>query len=281
MNTLLRAIQKNELNEYLIYQKIAKVVRVPADRAIIERMARQELAHYEMWKKITGQESKASLLKVWFYYVVTRLCGLSFGLKLMEKGEGLIVDSYSLIQKEYPQMASVLKQEQEHESQLLNMINNRALVHAGAIVLGLNDALVELTGALAGFTFALGSMRTIALVGLITGIAASLSMASSSYLAAKEDGEKHPFQAALFTGGAYIIAVVLLIIPYFVVHNPFAALSITLAIAVLIILIFNFYISVSKGVSFRKKFFEMVSISLGLAVVNFGIGWVIKKYIGV
>ena len=49
----------------------------------------------------------------------------------------------------------------------------------GSVVLGLNDELVEFTGALAGFTLALSDHRLIALTGSITGIAAALSMASS------------------------------------------------------------------------------------------------------
>ncbi len=52
----------------------------------------------------------------------------------------------------------------------------------GSMVLGMNDALIELTGALAGFTFAMQNTRIVALAGLITGVSATLSMTSSSYL---------------------------------------------------------------------------------------------------
>ena len=68
------------------------------------------------------------------------------------------------------------------------MIREKQLDYVGSIVLGLNDALVELTGALAGLTLALQNTRLIAIAGLITAIAASFSMAASEYLSNKSDG---------------------------------------------------------------------------------------------
>ena len=61
------------------------------------------------------------------------------------------------------------------------------------MVLGLNDALVELTGTLAGLTFALANARLVALAGIITGIAATLSMAASNYLAERANGSAQRF----------------------------------------------------------------------------------------
>ena len=71
------------------------------------------------------------------------------------------------------------KSEQEHEAALIELIDEERLRYISSMVLGLNDALVELTGALAGFTFALGNTTTIAMAGFITGSAATLSMAAS------------------------------------------------------------------------------------------------------
>jgi len=42
--------------------------------------------------------------------------------------------------------------------------------------------------------------------------------------------------------------------------------------AILIILVFNFYISVAKDLPFKQRFFEMAGISLGVAVISFIIG---------
>ena len=93
-------------------------------------------------------------------------------------------------------------------SQLLSMLDEEALKYMGSVVLGLNDALVELTGALAGLTFAFQNTKLIALTGLITGISASLSMAASEYLSSRADGEENAGRSALYTGIAYIITVI-------------------------------------------------------------------------
>ena len=47
------------------------------------------------------------------------------------------------------------------------------LKYVASIVLGVSDALVELTGAMSGIAFALQANRLVALTGLVTGVAAA------------------------------------------------------------------------------------------------------------
>jgi VIT1/CCC1 family predicted Fe2+/Mn2+ transporter len=149
-------------------------------------------------------------------------------------------------------------------------------------VLGLNDALVELTGALAGLTLALQNTKLIALSGLITGIAASLSMAASEYLSTRsEKTGKRPIRAAIYTGIAYITTVTLLILPYLLLDNYYIDLAISLSTAVIIIAVFNYYISVAKGESFRERFVEMAGLSLSVAAFSFVIGYFIRQWLGI
>jgi VIT1/CCC1 family predicted Fe2+/Mn2+ transporter len=149
------------------------------------------------------------------------------------------------------------------------------------MVLGLNDALVELTGSLAGFTLALGNTRMISLAGLVTGISAALSMAASDYLSSKAEGDETAKKSAVYTGAAYIITVVLLILPFLLMTSKLFALAITLAIAVVIIFLFNYYIATAKELDFKSRFWEMTSISLGVAVFSFFVGFLLKSALGV
>jgi len=162
------------------------------------------------------------------------------------------------------------------------MLNEERLRYVGSIVLGLNDALVELTGALAGLTFALQNTRLTVMAGLITGVAASLSMATSEYLSTKSEGYvKNPFRAAVYTGAAYVITVLFLIFPCFVLGDPLLCLGFTILNAVIVIFIFTFYISVAKGLPFKNRFLEMVLISLGIATLTFLITFIIKIFLNV
>ena len=155
--------------------------------------------------------------------------------------------------------------------------------YAGAIVLGLNDALVELTAALTGLTFALANSRIIALTGFITGCAAALSMAASEYLSAKEEVKqnkmKNPATSAIYTGITYILTVFVLVLPYFLFSNVYTALGVMLFTSLFIILGYTSYISTVKKISFWKRFREMASHSLGIAFVSFLIGLLVRRFL--
>ena len=161
------------------------------------------------------------------------------------------------------------------------MISEERLDYVGSVVLGLNDALVELTGTLAGVSFAFQNNALIALSGLVMGIAAALSMAASAYLSKRADGEANAGKSSLYTGVAYIITVGILVSPFFIFDNFVPSISLTLTFAVLEIMLFTFYISVAKGYDFKRRFVEMAGISLGVAGLSFVVGLVVKIALGV
>ena len=124
--------------------------------------------------------------------------------------------------------------------------------------------------------------RLIALAGLTTGIAASFSMAASEYLSTKSEGQgERAVKSAVYTGAAYVAAVFLLILPYMLIANYFVCPALTLGIAMVIIFVFNFYISVAKDYSFKRRFLAMAALSLGVAALSFAIGFLIRKTLGI
>lgn len=274
--------QKNEITEYLIYKKLADKEKDRRNRVTLQKISNEEHQHYEFWKEYTGIECTPKRIKVWFYLFISRVFGLTFGIKLMELGEENAQINYQKIQEYIPQAKQIIADEDSHEKALINIIEEEKLDYVGSIVLGLNDALVELTGTLAGLSFALQNNRLIATVGLITGIAASMSMAASEYLSKKSEGESsRALRSSLYTGAAYIGTVILLVLPFFLLPLYQIALPVTLGIGLLIILIFNFYISVAKDYNFFHRFGEMAAISLGVAFFSFFIGFIIRAVFGV
>ena len=168
--------QKNEITEYHIYKKLASVVKHEKNSETLDKIADEELRHYNFWLKHSGIEVKPNRWQIFYFVWIARLFGITFGIKLMERGENQAQLSYDEFGSVIPEARKVKEDEERHENELTNMIEEERLEYVGSIVLGLNDALVELTGALAGFTFAMQNTRLIALAGLITGIAATLSM---------------------------------------------------------------------------------------------------------
>jgi VIT1/CCC1 family predicted Fe2+/Mn2+ transporter len=274
--------QRTEITEHHIYARLAKKIKSPENANIMEQIAEDELRHYNEWKRYSQQDIRPDWFKVWWYYMLSRLFGYTFGIKLMERGEQDAQQNYAQVAPAIPDANRLQHEEDVHEEQLIQMLNEERLQYAGSIVLGLNDALVELTGALAGLTLALQDVKLIALSGLITGIAASMSMAASEYLSTRsEETSKQPVRAAIYTGIAYIVTVALLVLPYLLFENYILDLIITLTIAVVIIAVFNYYISVAKGESFRARFLEMASLSLGVALISFVIGYFIRQWLGI
>ena len=274
--------QKEELTEYSIYNQLAGLIKDADNRRVLGSIAKEEMVHHDFWKNLSGQSVTADQLKILFYVGLSRILGITFGLKLMERGENSVRGFYETMKLVSPGVEKILSDEKKHEQQLLELLDEERLRYAGSVVLGLNDALVELTGALAGLTLALNNPKLIAMVGSITGIAASMSMAAAEYLSTKQEpGKKNPLKACTYTGIAYTLTVLFLISPYLVFKNVYLCLGLVMLFALSVILAFTFYISVAKGFSFKKRFIEMAGISLSIAAINFFIGMAIRKFFGV
>ena len=279
---IIYASQQDEINSYHIYRKLAKSIKNEHNSEILIKISEDELKHYDFLKNITKRNYKPQKLKIWLYFIIARIFGLTFGMRLMERGEMEAQLAYSKISNDYPDIKSIIEDEKKHEDKLIGMLREDLLNYISSIVLGLNDALVELLGALAGFSLALRDIELIALAGFITGISASLSMGASEYLSTSEemDESKSPLKASLLTGGTYLVAVIILIAPFILLlpynPDPIIPLIISVIFAVIIIFLFTFYISVAKNLSFKKRFSRMVTISLGVAFISLIIGFIVN-----
>lgn len=282
---LLRRAQVAELTEQQIYLQLAALLQAkqPENAGVLRRLAEEEGHHAAIWQSYTGYAAKPHRPTIFFYLCLARVFGFTFALKKMEHGESLAQTAYRRFATTLPEANGILADEKRHEAELLALLDEERLHYVGSMVLGLNDALVELTGTLAGLTFAMRDNRLIALSGLITGASATLSMASSEYLSARSEGRPDALRSSAYTGVTYLITVVLLVLPYLVLPaNAYAlSLGIMLVVVVLAIAGFNYYISVAQDLSFRRRFGEMAAISLGVAVLSFGIGLLVKQFLGI
>ena len=277
------AMQQDEITDHVTYKAIARKIKNPENKKILEKIAAEEKKHYEILKRYTNRSLKPEPLKVWWRTLMASILGFTFTIKLMESSEAMAQHNYSALIKEVPEAEIIVAEEEEHEEKLINMLNEERLQYVGSMVLGLNDALVELTGTLAGLSFALQNTRIIALSGLITGISATLSMASSEFLSAKSEGNKDALKSSFYTGIAYLITVVMLILPYLLLppQKYMLALFTMLITVVAIIAAFNYYIAVAKDLPFKRRFLEMATISLSVAVLSFVVGLIVKNALGV
>jgi VIT1/CCC1 family predicted Fe2+/Mn2+ transporter len=280
-NALIDA-QRNEITEHHVYARLAKATRDSNNRKVLESISKDELKHYQMLGRLSGIYPQPYHLHIWFYTLLSRVFGLTFGVKWMETGEGPAAKKYKFLAQTFPGIQAIARDEIMHEKKLLGLLDEDFLKYVSSIVLGINDALVELTGAMAGLTFALSNSRVVALTGIITGVAGGLSMAASEYLSKRHEKDAlSPVKSSIYTGIAYLLTLALLVFPYLLPISPYLALTWMIGNALLVIFLFTSYISVALEHPFWSRFLEMAGLSISVAAVSFGIGALAQHFLGV
>ena len=82
---ILETFQRIEITEYHIYKRLAKSIKDPENRLIMEKIAEDELRHSEDWKKYTQQDIKPNMWEVWKYYLISRFFGFTFGWRILKQ----------------------------------------------------------------------------------------------------------------------------------------------------------------------------------------------------
>jgi VIT1/CCC1 family predicted Fe2+/Mn2+ transporter len=268
--------QQNELTEHLFYKALSEKAR-DRNSELLKKISEDELRHYKEWREYSDVDVPPNRIMLLKYLFISKVFGFTFAIKLMEKGEEKAEKSYLQLSETVPKAGEIMRDEEEHEDALISMIDEERVKYVGSLVLGINDAIVELSGALVGLALTLQNNKLVGVAGLVTGIAASLSMSASEYLSQKaEKSVISPLKAALYTGIAYMMTVILLTLPYLTLPEYHTALLLMLASVILVISIFTFYISTVKDVSFKRMFLEMLLISIGVATISFFIGWLMR-----
>jgi hypothetical protein len=80
-------VQKKKITEHFIYARLAQSVKDSNNCEILRRISNDERRHHDIWKQHTGKTVNPNKFQIWFYYVVSKLFGITFGIKLMERGE--------------------------------------------------------------------------------------------------------------------------------------------------------------------------------------------------
>jgi len=277
----------DEYEDHLIYSYLASKEKGGFGKTL-EGLAKEEYAHYLFWRKILGRDcarevGRAKLLLVRLLRIVF---GLTFTLKLMEGHEGRVVESYkkylnSLEDEDRRALEAVIEDEIRHEEALISGIDETVVKYMSFIVLGLADAIIEITGVHAGFLGVTNYTIMAGIAGLVVGISAAVSMASAAYLQAKHEMGRNPLTSALMTGLGYIAASFTLATPYLLVHRMLLAFTTSLGLGVVLIAAFTYYGAVVFDRSFGRELAESVSLMLATALGSYIFGEVIGGYFGI
>lgn len=279
----------NEYRDLTMYREFLSIEKNPDFKRILKELIEHEEKDYALWLEISAvKKFSVSRPKRFAYRTMRRILGLTFTAKFLERHERRKLAQYRefLARNRQPEhvrrrIENIISHGLDYEQNLISQIKEEQVEFTSSIILGLNDGLIELTGALTGFSFAFAKHEIVALGGFIMGVAAALSMASSAYMQARHEKGKDPRKAGIYTGISYLLVVLLLIAPYLFIVKVGTAVAVMGVIALSIIAGVSYYTSVLFGRRFRLQFGEMFIFSVGVAAIAFVIGIFFKRLTGI
>ncbi len=279
---------EDEYLDFILYDRLSKRVRGNSSFSdALQQLSITEKRHYEFWKKFLPEGepkySRAKLLLVMLFY---RVFGITFAIRYLERHEYRTIEEYKSVESLVPaedraDFDAVIRDEEEHEKEFSKRVESASVRYISFIVLGLADALVEISGIHAGSLGIYEVTEYAGLAGIIAGGAASLAMASAAFAQAKQGFQGSARLSAVYTGVSYFVTAIFLATPYFLTHVMVYALGASLVLAVIILAMATYYSSVISGKAFPREFAEILAILFAATVALFFFGNFIRNAIGI
>jgi len=280
---------EDEYVDHVVYSKLANQEKKGDRKEILIKLAMQEKRHMEFWAKLIDNDIRIRFLlklRIYFTIFLRYLFGLTFAIKFLERNEKKVIAEYKkvldgMVGENKEKLQEIIQDEIEHENYWISQIKEGSVTYIGFIVLGLADAIIEITGVHAGFLGVTTSTIIAGIAGLVVGVSASIAMAAAAYLQAQQGNIGKPRISAIYTGLSYILAAVALATPYFLTHNMWLAFTLSLIVALLLLAYFNYYSAVLSERVFLKEYLFNSGLILLTAFVSFLFGQFLGQFFGI
>ena len=274
----------DEFSDYTLYDRLSKTVSPDSPFAkVLEELSNTEHGHYEFWKKyVPNEEPKLGKLKLYWILFLRRFLGLTFATRYLDRHESKVVVEYNALEHLIPDSDKAAYQEmvadeREHEKAFAMKVESSAVRYIAFVVLGLADALVEISGIHAGFLGLFNKTEIAGLAGVMAGGSASLAMASAAFAQAKQGFKGSARLSAVYTGVSYFVTAIILATPYFLTSNMVYALSASLTLAVVILIITTWYSIVIQQKPFFRDFIEILLILFATVAIVYALGYLVSS----
>jgi len=279
----------DEYTDYLTYKRLSEPRMAKTERfaEILKGLSETEHKHYEFWRKYAPEsESNFSSLRINFVLLLRLLFGITFAVRYLDRHEADVIRRYRSVEhlipsEDRPGFSEMLRDEEEHEREFSQKVETSSVQYISFVVLGLADALVEITGIHAGSLGIYNSTEIAGLAGVVAGAAASLAMSSAAFAQAKQGFTGSARLSAIYTGVSYFVTAVILATPYFLTRIMVNALSVSLVFAVIILTSITYYSSVISGKRFARDYAEILGIMFGTTAVLYVLGFFIRLAFGI
>ena len=179
-----KARMSDEWSDYTLYERLSKTIKADNPFAdILRTLSATEHKHFEFWKRyVPNEQPKLAALKLYWILFLRRFLGLTFAARYLDRHEEDVVKKYERIAPLVPAsdrsaFDDMVADEKEHERAFAMKIESSAVRYISFVVLGLADALVEISGIHAGTLGLFDRTEIAGLAGVIAGGAASMAMA--------------------------------------------------------------------------------------------------------
>jgi VIT1/CCC1 family predicted Fe2+/Mn2+ transporter len=190
---------KNEMKDAQSYEYLGRMEKDKDIRNKLLGLSHIERSHAEFWKKFIEkrggkvEEVKIGAIRKLSLRIVRKILGAAYLVSLFEAAETSAINTYydfykngEMGEEERRRLGQIILDEVEHER---IFDKEKRILHAENIrdlVLGMNDGLVELLGAVTGLSAVyVHNPLIVGLSGLIVGVAGSLSMAIGTYVSVR------------------------------------------------------------------------------------------------
>ena len=281
-----RVRMSDEWSDFTLYDRLARTVDPGSPFAgVLKALSATEHGHYEFWKKyVPGEEPRLARLKLYWVLFLRRFLGLTFATRYLDRHEANVAVEYKGLAQLIPEsdrasFDAMVADEREHEKEFAMKAESSAIRYISFIVLGLADALVEISGIHAGWLGLFDKTELAGLAGVVAGGAASMAMASAAFAQAKQGFHGSASLSAIYTGVFYFVTAVMLATPYFLTSNMLMALFSSLTLAVAILAVTTWYSVVIQQKPFLRDFAEILAILFGATIVVFLLGALVGAYV--
>ncbi|NPA86502.1 MAG: hypothetical protein GXO00_00645 [Candidatus Diapherotrites archaeon] len=283
----IQRLVNDEFFDVKLYELVISHVKNEKERRILRRLLEKERKDLEALMKLHPHvKPRLNHLKLWFYFLLYRLFGYTFVIKLAESNEEEVLNEYRrLLQEEKDGedkklLRRLIRSTKRYEYMLRSWIKEERLKYLSFMALGVVDGIISLMGTQAGFLGATGESLKVGVYSLIVGVATAVSMAAATFLQAKEmQNGVNPWRAMVYGGSTYLSVTALLVLPYFLFSNPYVAFMVALILSMVVLAVFTFYSSVVHEKDFWKEFRENVAVVGIAALVGFAVGSLADRFI--
>ena len=198
MSDEIKKVLNSEKLSYELYSKLERIERNKQLKKKLKELKELDVKHIKVWTEIYNEldipvKENGNKLSLFLFILLRRLFGSGLTLSVINSLENRKVSDLSKIfdvipDKQREKVVNYLVEELYQERILKKESwESGVLSHIRDVVFGMNDGLVEVLAAVAGFTGAIHNNLLIAVAGTIVGLSGTISMAVGAYLSSKSE----------------------------------------------------------------------------------------------